>query len=102
LQPRNGFEKLTSITLVLDSQVMSVYGKQQRTAVGYHPKKKDRRSYHPLLGFIGETRDYVAGVFRSGCHHASYQLIPFLQGILKNLPVYIKKVRVRADSGFLV
>ena len=100
LQLRSGFKKFTSITLDLDSHVMSVYGKQQRTAVGYNPKKKGRRSYHPLLCFIGETRDYVAGLLRSGCHHPSYQVIPFLRGILKKLPVHIKKVKVRADSGF--
>lgn len=100
LKLRGGFKGFASITLDLDSHVSCVYGKQQRSAVGYNPKKKGRRSYHPLLCFIGETRDYLAGLLRSGCHHASYQVIAFLRGILKKLPVHIQKVKVRADSGF--
>ncbi len=97
---RDGFRKWTRLTLDLDSHVVPAYGKQQRTGRGYNPKKKGRRSYHPLFCFIGETRDYLAGRLRSGKHHTSYQVIPFVKGILKKLPVHIRKVRLRADSGF--
>ena len=30
------------------------------------PKKRGRPSYHPLMCFIGETRDYLGGVLRAG------------------------------------
>jgi hypothetical protein len=97
---RDGFRKWTRLTLDLDSHVVPAYGKQQRTGRGYNPKKKGRRSYHPLLCFIGETRDYLAGMLRSGKHHTSYQVIPFVRGILKKLPAHIRQIRLRADSGF--
>jgi len=100
LKFRDGFRGFTRLTLDLDSHVLSVYGKQQRAGRGYNPKKKGRGSYHPLLCFIGETRDYLAGLLRSGKHHTSYQVIPFLKGILKRLPTHIRKIRLRADSGF--
>ena len=97
---RKNFKGLKSITLDLDSHVTSVYGKQQRAGLGYNPKKKGRKSYHPLLCFIGETRDYIGGVFRSGERHTSFGAIRFLKSILKKLPSHIEKIRFRADSGF--
>jgi hypothetical protein len=100
LRFREGFKTFKSITLDLDSHVTTVYGKQQRARVGYNPKKKGRRSYHPLFCFIGETRDYIAGLLRSGKHHTAYNAVPFLQGIIKRLPGHITKIRLRADSGF--
>jgi hypothetical protein len=100
MQFRKGFQALRELTLDLDSHVTSVFGRQQRAAMGYNPKKKGRKSYHTLLCFIGETRDYLAGLFRSGNHHTSYQAVPFLKKILRKLPGHLKKIRLRADSGF--
>ncbi|RLC36799.1 hypothetical protein DRH29_03740 [candidate division Kazan bacterium] len=97
------------ITLDLDSHVIPVYGNQQRAAMGYNPNppdcprragKKGRKSYHPLLCFVGETRDYIGGVLRSGKRHSSYKCIEFVKGLVKKLPSHIKKIRLRADSGF--
>ena len=92
LKFREGFRAFLSLTLDLDSHVSPVYGRQQRAGRGYNPKKKGRRSYHPLFCFISETRDYLAGLLRSGKHHTSYQAIPFLKGILK-------KLRISRKSG---
>jgi hypothetical protein len=97
---RVGFKELQSITLDLDSHVSPVYGNQQRAGLGYNPKKKGRKSYHPLLCFIGETRDYIAGLFRSGKHHSSYNAVKFLKGVIEKLPSHIKHIRLRADGGF--
>lgn len=97
---RNDLKGFKAITLDLDSHVTTVFGNQQRAGIGYNPKKKGRRSYHPLLCFIGETRDYLGGLFRNGKHHTSHKTIPFLKEVLKKLPSHIKKIRVRADSGF--
>ena len=35
----------------LDTAVLTVYGRQQRAAVGFNPKKRGRPSYVPLLCF---------------------------------------------------
>jgi len=96
---RGGFKGFfNGITADLDSHVTPVYGHQQRTKRGYNPKKKGRKSFHPILCFIGETRDFLAGKLRSGDHHTSYNAKGFLCSIIKALPVGIK--RLRADSGF--
>jgi len=63
---RDNFKEYTRLTLDLDSHVETVYGNQQRAKVGYNPKKPGRKSFHPLLYFIGETRDFLWGKFRSG------------------------------------
>lgn len=97
---RKGLKSFRSICLDLDSHVSTVYGSQQRAGVGYNPKKRGRRSYHPLFCFIGETRDYVGGLFRSGSHHTSHNAIAFLKGVVKRLPSPVEKIRLRADSGF--
>ena len=97
---RGGFKKLKSLTLDLDSHVAPVYGHQQRAGLGYNPRKKGRKSYHPLLCFIGETRDYIGGLFRSGKHHSSYNAVKFLKGVIKKLPSHIEQIRLRADGGF--
>jgi len=97
---RKRFKGLEAITLDLDSHVIPVYGNQQRAAMGYNPKKKGRKSYHPLLCFVGETRDYIGGMLRSGKHHSSYKRVEFVKGLVKKLPSHIKKIRLGADSGF--
>jgi len=97
---RGNFRGWKSITLDLDSHVTPVYGNQQRAALGYNPKKKGRKSFHPLLCFIGETRDYIGGLFRSGKHHTSYNAVKFLKTIVKKLPSDIERIKLRADGGF--
>jgi hypothetical protein len=56
---RDGFKEHARLTLDLDSHVETVYGKQQRAKSGYNPRKPGRKSFHPLLCFIGETRDFL-------------------------------------------
>ena len=100
MQFRKGFEDFQELTLDMDLHVTPVYGRQQRAAVGYNPKKKGRKCYQTMVCHIGETRDYLGGLFRSGNHHSSYQAIPFLKKMLGRLPAHLKKIRFRADSGF--
>ena len=96
---RKGFQDLDTITLDLDSHVIPVFGKQHRAKNGYNPKKPGRPSYHPLMCFIGETRDYIGGVFRPGNRTSGYKAKEFLQAVLNKLPEN-KVKRLRADSGF--
>lgn len=97
---RGGFKAFISIILDLDSHVTPVYGSQQRAGLGYNPKKRGRKSYHNLLCFVGETRDYIGGFFRSGKHHTSYTAVKFLKGMIKKLPSRIEHIKLRADGGF--
>jgi hypothetical protein len=97
---RNDFKDWTRLTLDFDSHVDTVYGNQQRAKVGYNPKKPGRKSFHPLLCFIGETRDFLWGRFRSGNRYTAQGAVEFLRECLKRLPGEVKEIFLRADSGF--
>lgn len=97
---RDGFKAWRTITLDLDSHVTPVYGNQQRAALGYNPKNKRRKSYHPLLCFIGETRDNVGRLLISGKHHTPYNAVGFLKRVIKRSPSHIGNIRLHADSSF--
>jgi len=97
---RGDLSQWPRITLDMDSHVTTVYGKQQWAKVGYNPKKPGRKSYHPLLCFIGETRDFLWGRFRSGDRNNLQGIRGFLRECLAQLPPERKGVFLRADSGF--
>ena len=84
----------------LDSTVLTVYGRQERAAVGYNPKKRGRASYLPLLCFEGKTQDCWEGSYHPGDTHVSTITIPLLERAFAKLPGPIREVRVRADGAF--
>jgi hypothetical protein len=100
MKARRDFEGWDKITLDLDSHVRTAYGHQQRSSVGYNPKKSGRPSFHPLFCFIGETRDFLHGIFRTGKAHSSRGAKRFVHECLKKIPDRIKEIYLRADSGF--
>lgn len=85
MKARKDFEGWHKITLDLDSHVRTAYGQQQRVSVGYNPKKPGRPSFHPLFCFIGETRDFLHGIFRTGKAHSCRGVKRFVDECLKNL-----------------
>jgi hypothetical protein len=100
MKARRDFEGWSKITLDLDSHVRTVYGNQQRASVGYNPKKPGRASFHPLFCFIGETRDFFHGIFRTGKAHSCRGVKRFVDECLKKIPEGIREIYLRADSGF--
>lgn len=86
-------------TLDVDSSVITRYGLQEGSQVGYNPKKPGRSSHHPLFAFVNDLRMVVNCWNRSGNTASSSNAINFLEetfSILQN-----KKVGLfRADSGF--
>jgi len=97
---RNDYKDYIRLTLDLDSHVETVYGNQQRAKVGYNPKKPGRKSFHPLLCFVGETRDFLWGRFRPGNRYTAQGAVGFLRECLKMLPGEIKEIFLRGDCGF--
>lgn len=100
MKSRRQFDGWGKITLDLDSHVRTAYGHQQRASVGYNPKKPGRPSFHPLFCFVGETRDFLHGLFRTGKAHTSRGVKRFVDECLRMIPDRIKEIYLRADSGF--
>jgi len=92
----------SSLIWDVDSVVLTLYGEQQGARVGYNPKKKGRRSYHPLLCFEAGRHEFWHGSLRPGNAAANSGVIHFLRRCLAKVPPAIARgrIRVRADAGY--
>src|SRR2546425_4912278 len=92
----------SSLILDLDSVVLTLYGHQQGARLGYNPKKKGRRSYHPALCFEAHHQEFWHGSLRPGNTSANTGVVFFVQHCLAKVPPTVarSRIRVRADSGF--
>jgi hypothetical protein len=92
--PKAGF------SLDLDSTVFGREGSQEGAAKGYNPRRRGRKSHHPLLAVLAEAPFILHGWLRSGNAGAARGVVPFLQEALALLPEGLWIRCVRADSGF--
>ena len=91
---------LQTLTLDLDSTVLTRYGFQQGALRGYNPTKRGRASHHPLMSFVADS-PMIANVWlRPGNAHTANNAIAFLQSSIHNLGPDKRVGLVRADSGF--
>src|SRR5947208_14260905 len=88
------------ITLDTDTTVHTLFGKQMGARKSYNPKNKGKKSYQPILTFLAETREYLAGELRSGDRPTGKQIARHLRGAFQSLPEGVEKLFARADSGF--
>ena len=91
---------LEQVTLDTDTTVHTLYGQQMGGRKEYNPKKRGKRSYQPLLTFIAETREYVAGSLRNGYRPNGKEIARHLEQVFRGLPACVKRKRGRVDSGF--
>jgi len=89
----------TQTILDFDSTVLTVYGQQEQSAIGFNPKKRGRPSYLPLLCFDGVTRDVWAGSFHPGNTHVATVTPALFEEAWAKLPAPIRSVRIRADAA---
>ena len=92
----------TQLEFHLDSVVLTVYGKQQGARKGYNPRKKGRRSYHPILCFEGHGQEFWHGSLRPGDAASNTGARFMVQRCLEKVPTHIARSRIRflADSGY--
>lgn len=92
--PKEGFH------LDLDSTVFCREGRQEGALKGYNPRRKGRRSHHPILAVLAEAPFILHAWLRSGNTGASRGVVGFLGEALTLLPEGTWISGVRADSGF--
>ncbi len=92
----------TQLEFHLDSVVLTVYGQQQGARKGYNPRKKGRRSYHPILCFEGHVQEFWHGSLRPGDAASNTGARFLVQRCLEKVPSHIARSRIRflADSGY--
>ncbi len=93
-------KSLRRVLLDLDSTVLTLYGHQEHSRVGYNPRKRGRPSYHPLVCFEGQTKDFWHGELRPGHVHSVQGTVPLLAACFAKIPANVRQIRVRADAGF--
>lgn len=86
--------------LDLDSTVFSREGNQEGARKGYNPRRRGRKSHHPLLAVLAEAPFVLHGWLRSGNCGSARGVVEFLKEALALLPEMLKLRCVRADSGF--
>ena len=80
--------------------VNTLFGHQMGGRKGYNPKNKGKKSYQPILTFLAETREYIAGELRNGDRPTGAQIARHLESVFAALPEGVEKMYARADSGF--
>ena len=92
----------TQLEFHLDSVVLSVYGHQQGARKGYHPRKKGRRSSHPILCFESHGQEFWHGSLRPGDTASNTGARFMVERCLEKVPSHIARSRIRflADSGY--
>ena len=93
-------ERPSRLIFDIDSTVLVLYGKQEGATVGYNPIKRGRPSYHPLLCFEGQSKDFWHGELRPGDAHTASGTIELLTACFTKIPEGVRSVIIRADKGF--
>lgn len=92
--------QLSEATLDTDTTVHTLFGNQMGARRSYNPKNKGKKSYQPMLTFLAETKEYVAGALRKGDRPTGQEIAAHLESAFAALPATVKTLYARADSGF--
>lgn len=89
-----------SLTVDIDSTVITRYGEQEGANKGYNPRKPGRSSHHPLMAFVPQFNMVANAWMRPGntADLSSYE--PFLRETIEDVLSGQTVGLIRADSGF--
>lgn len=93
-------EGFREVAADFDDSVITVFGNQERSNVGYNPKYHGRPSYKEKVGVISGTKELVDLTLEEGSHHSNYEFLDFFKRFESLLPKEWILKRVRADRGF--
>jgi len=96
---KKGMRLSESSVLDMDSTVITVYGNQERSEIGYNPHKKGRPSYNLKAGFINE-KEMVAFRLDPGNTVSLSGFESFLDQALSNVPDTARVKTLRLDKGY--
>src|SRR3984893_3908023 len=91
---------LQVVTIDTDTTVHTLFGQQMGGRKSYNPKNRGKRSYQPILSFLAETREYVAGELRNGDRPTGKQIGDHIRNVFAAVPKRAESIHARADSGF--
>jgi hypothetical protein len=89
------------IHINIDTTVETIYGKQQGGRKGHNTKNRGKEGLRPVLCFIAETREYIAGKLRAGKTISGEEVAALIRSFKKYLPGCVKDVILRGDGEFI-
>jgi len=89
------------IDIDIDTTVETIYGNQQGGRKGHNTKHRGKKGYRPVICFIEQTREYIAGKLRKGETIRGRECAALIRSIKSMLPGCVREVLVRADGEFL-
>lgn len=92
------FEK---IHIDIDTTVETVYGNLQGAMKGHNTSHRGKKGFRPVMAFISQTREFLAGKFRSGKTISAKETAALIRSFPALLPCTVKKVVIRADGEFI-
>ena len=85
----------------IDTTVETVYGETLQGALkGHNTKHRGKKGFRPVLAFISETHEFLAGKFRKGATITAKETARLISSFPQYLPGVVKKVVIRADGEF--
>jgi hypothetical protein len=91
-----------SWTVDLDSSVLTRYGEQEGSELGYNPWNRGKKSHHPLMAFAAECRMVITAWLRPGNTTDSTNAENFFREVLAIFGQRHRVALLRCDSGFCV
>ncbi len=89
------------IRVSADTTVETLYGNQQGGRKGHNTKNRGKKGYRPILCFIDETREYLAGKLRKGETVSGKEAAAFIKTIKAQIPGCVQEVLFRGDGELL-
>jgi len=89
---------LNHVHIDIDTTVETVYGEIEGAKKGHNPKARGKKGLRPVLAFIAETREYLAGKLRRGETISGEETRKFIRSLSLLIPGCVKKVTIRADG----
>lgn len=91
-----------SSVIDIDATVLTVYGHQQNSAIGYNPLHRGKKSFCPILASEDNLNLTLNFLLRPGNTHPCSGAIEFLREALAKLPSTVTntRTRIRADASF--
>lgn len=94
------FDRIKEDYINFDSKVIIRYGNQEGAVVGYNSKKKGRKSHHPQIAFMNESKYVVNFWNRVGSSSSGNGITAFLKETLDRIDGKIKIKGCIGDTGF--
>ena len=88
------------LLLDLDSTSLLVYGDHEGARRAYNPRRRDAKSYEPLICFEANSGLFWSGTQRPGGTVGADEVVPFLEHCWAMMPRSVREVRVRGDANF--